>query len=69
MKKSEKKTIPSGFLAMIVLVIFISGISTKLISGHKINIRQQNAVDSKKIAENTSSISSNLLLKSDRSLR
>ena len=65
MKKSEKKTIPSGFLAMIVLVIFISGISTILISGHKINIRQQNAVDSKKIAENTSSYDSVSGLSSD----
>ena len=65
MKKSEKKTIPSGFLAMIVLCIFVAGISAILVSGHKINVRQQNAVDSKKIAENTSSCDSVSGLSSD----
>ena len=65
MKKSEKKTIPSGFLAMIVLCIFVAGISAILVSGHKINVRQQNAVDSKKIADNTSSYDSVSGLSSD----
>lgn len=37
MKNTEKTTVPSGFLALIVLVIFISGIATMLVSGHKIS--------------------------------
>lgn len=37
MKKADKVSIPSGFLALIVLIIFISGIATMLVSGHNIN--------------------------------
>ena len=65
MKNKEKKLIPSGFLAMIFLIVFISGIATVLISGHKINVRRQNAADSKKIADNTSSYDSVSGLSSD----
>ncbi len=50
MKKAEKKSIPSGFLALIVLVIFISGIATMLVSGHNIN-----ALSGKPAAKNTDS--------------
>ena len=58
MKTKEKKIIPSGFLAMIVLVVFISGMATVLISGHKINIRYKNAAEAKSMEENTSSYDS-----------
>ncbi len=37
MNKTDKVSIPNGFLALIVLVIFISGIATMLVSGHKMN--------------------------------
>ena len=37
MNREDKVSIPNGFLALIVLVIFISGIATMLISGHKMN--------------------------------
>lgn len=36
MNKKEKVSVPNGFLALIVLVIFISGIATMLVSGHKL---------------------------------
>ena len=65
MKKKEKKLIPSGFLAMIVAVVFLSGMATVLVSGHKINVYRQNAADSKAIADNTSSYDSVSGLSSD----
>lgn len=37
MKKTDKVSVPNGFLALIVLLIFISGIATMLVSGHNIN--------------------------------
>ncbi len=37
MKKTDKMSVPNGFLALIVLLIFISGIATMLVSGHKIS--------------------------------
>ncbi len=65
MNKKEKRLIPSGFLAMIVLVVFVSGVACVLISGHKINVRRENAVDSKAVADNTSSYDSVSGLSSD----
>lgn len=37
MKKTDKMSVPNGFLALIVLIIFISGIATMLVSGHSIS--------------------------------
>ena len=37
MDKTDKVSIPNGFLAFIVLIIFISGIATMLVSGHKLS--------------------------------
>lgn len=36
MDKKEKVSVPSGFLALIVLVVFVAGIATMLVSGHQI---------------------------------
>ncbi|MBQ1516786.1 MAG: hypothetical protein IIZ46_01085, partial [Clostridia bacterium] len=38
MKRSVKKSVPTGFLAVIVVLIFICGIAAMLISGHKLNL-------------------------------
>ena len=37
MNKNGKMSVPNGFLAIIVAVIFISGVATMLVSGHKLN--------------------------------
>lgn len=65
MSRTEKRSVPNGFLAMIVLVIFISGIAVMLVSGHKLNIRNNSSSDSKSAAENTSSYDSVSGLTSD----
>ena len=44
MKKTEKASVPSGVLAIIVLIVFISGIATMLVSGHKISTGNKPAV-------------------------
>lgn len=38
MSRTGKRSIPNGFLALIVLVIFVSGIATMLVSGHNLNV-------------------------------
>ena len=53
MKKSGKMAVPSGFLALIVLVVFISGIAVMLVSGHKLNVAEKPS--SKTGSETTSS--------------
>lgn len=40
MKKTGRVLIPNGFLALIVLVIFVSGIATMLVSGHNLNTKE-----------------------------
>lgn len=42
MSRAGKRSIPNGFLAVIVLVIFISGIATMLVSGHNLNVNSRN---------------------------
>ena len=37
MNSKNKRSVPNGFLGLIVLVIFISGIATMLVSGHRIS--------------------------------
>lgn len=46
MKRTNKRPIGNGFLAMIVLVIFITGIATMLISGHRLNLNSNKDNDS-----------------------
>ncbi len=41
MKRKGKLSVPNGFLAIIVIFIFIAGISTLLVSGHKIGVLTQ----------------------------
>ena len=38
MDKKEKVSVPNGFLALIVLVIFAAGIATMLVTGHQIGL-------------------------------
>ena len=37
MKRKSKVSVPNGFLAVIVMFIFVSGIATMLVSGHNLN--------------------------------
>ena len=37
MKRKSKISVPNGFLAVIVMFIFVSGIATMLVSGHNLN--------------------------------
>lgn len=41
MRRTGKVSVPNGFLAMIVLFIFISGIATMLVSGHNLSTGSQ----------------------------
>jgi len=54
MNRSVKKSVPSGFLAVIVVLIFLSGIAAMLISGHKLNV-EKNTNSALPAASNTSS--------------
>jgi len=57
LKRSVKKTVPNGFLAVIVILIFVSGIAAMLISGHKLNTAR-NTGSTLPVTSNTSSGSS-----------
>lgn len=57
MKRSVKKSVPTGFLAVIVVLIFICGIAAMLISGHKLNLGKITS-SSMPVTSNTSSGSS-----------
>lgn len=65
MRRTEKRSVPNGFLAFIVLIIFISGIATMLVLGHNLNIRSQSGNESKTVSENTQSSNSVSGLTSD----
>ncbi|MBQ5565774.1 MAG: hypothetical protein IIT42_02885, partial [Clostridia bacterium] len=43
MKRTGSTSIPNGFLAMIVLLIFVSGIAAMLVSGHNLNSANKNS--------------------------
>lgn len=54
MKRKSKISVPNGFLAAIVLLIFVSGIATMLVSGHKLSeVTQQKSTQPEPV--NTSS--------------
>ena len=55
MNKNEKASVPSGFLAMIVLLIFIAGIATMLVSGHNIGTGSAGKASASPSPVNTSS--------------
>lgn len=54
MTRSVKKSVPNGFLAVIVIMIFVSGIAAMLISGHKLNAAK-NTSGTLPVTSNTSS--------------
>lgn len=57
MKSTNKRPISNGFLAMIVLIIFISGIATMLVSGHNLNVKtnkENNSSDTDSTSKQTS---------------
>lgn len=57
MKKTGRVLIPNGFLALIVLVIFVSGIATMLVSGHNLNTKDKKE-DTPSVVENKESYDS-----------
>ena len=55
MRKTGKMSVPNGFLALIVVFIFIAGIATMLVSGHNISTgKQKNSTVSTSVPETDS---------------
>ena len=57
MRRKSKISVPNGFLAAIVMLIFVSGIATMLVSGHKLSEITQN----KNVSEPLNNSSGNTL--------